>query len=81
MKAESIKYVLVGVLIAILMMFIISAKENGGNENRRYQITSSGDNWHRLYVVDTQTGLVKKVVDQSDKLDQLGKTFDEMKPE
>jgi hypothetical protein len=82
MKAESIKYVIAGVLIAILMMLVLSAKENSISETGRYQITSTGDNFSGVYVIDTRTGVVKKVFKTGNKpIEQFGKTFEEMQPE
>ena len=74
----------IGILFGIALMFTIGASAANNKESVRYQISSYGmGRSHGVYIVDTQTGVVKHVlqgrIDEMYKEGQLGIPFNKMR--
>jgi len=73
-----------GVLLGVALMFTLGASTSNNKEIVRYQISSYGmGRSHGVYIVDTQTGVVKHVfqgrIDEVSKGGQLGTPFNKMR--
>ena len=71
---EKSKVFLLGMLVAIVLMFLIGA---GKGQIGRYQISSLGGGRSETFVVDTTTGVTKQIDDRYD----MDVPFEEIKPQ